>query len=93
MSRELTDAELLAASGDPHDRTLLAGIRTIIGDGGADDVVSVEGSEPENATRVANWILWTDSQGNEDLQRFVTVAFAEEAIARYEHEFVGGSSF
>lgn len=93
MSEILNEAELIEASEDPHDRTPLAGIKTIIGNGFADDQVSIEGSEPEGAVRVANWILWTDSQGNEDLQKFVAVSFAEEAMARYEHEWVGGSSF
>lgn len=29
-----------------------------------DDIHSVEGNEPENAVRISQWILWTDSQGN-----------------------------
>jgi hypothetical protein len=43
-----------------------------------DEIYSVEGSEPENAVRICQWILWTDSQGN-----MIANDYGEEHIATY----------
>lgn len=43
-----------------------------------DDIYSVEGNEPENAVRICQWILWTDSQGN-----MIANDYGEENVADY----------
>ncbi len=43
-----------------------------------DEIFSVEGNEPENAVRVCQWILWTDSQGN-----MIANDYNEEHIAQF----------
>jgi hypothetical protein len=56
----------------------------IINDGVYDDIVSVEGNEPENAVRIANWILWTDSQGNMSAHDYESESVAIHLIECYD---------
>jgi hypothetical protein len=55
-----------------------------ISQGDYNEIVSVEGSEPENAARIDNWILWTDSQGFKTAEEFECPEDAEENILWYD---------
>lgn len=51
--------------------------------GDFDDVVGVEGSEPESAVLYNNWILWTDSQGNIEADNYKSNEKASEVFDDY----------
>ena len=57
-----------------------------------DEIYSVEGSEPENAVRFCQWILWTDSQGNMTANDYGQEHIADYLMECYRNgvEYPGG---
>lgn len=57
--------------------------------GCADDVIAVEGSEPESAVRVSRYILWTDSQGNDQVIEYPSEDAAERRMGDIRQSLYG----
>jgi hypothetical protein len=83
----ITEQELIdlaiATDGGVFDDTDTAerAIERLYCNGQFDDVVGIEGSEPESAVLYLNWILWTDSQGNNSAEEF---ASTEDSNSKFE---------
>lgn len=85
----ITESELIdlavEVDGGVFDDTDTAerAIERLYSNGQFDDVVGLEGSEPESAVLYLNWILWTDSQGNNTAAEYASTEDAVGAFERY----------
>lgn len=64
--------------------TIEQALNMFVHNGEYDEIVSIEGNEPENAVRISDWILWTDSQGNQTAFQYENEETASHLIECYD---------
>ena len=83
----VTEKELIRDALDAFDwldiETVEDALDAFVSNGEWDELIAREGSEPENAARVVNWILWTDSQGNKSAVEYKDDKAAEKELNEY----------